>query len=499
MDRFRLERWLPGLLVLSAFGLAGCGESDASKPTPTAGTAANGAARKPDAQYVFLAVSKGDTASLRAALAAGADPNARDESGQTLLISAVIRDRADLVKVLLEGGADPAIRDSRGFDARVHAAGRGLLALAEALKCPPEQMELARLIDACKTGDASQLPAAGKTPDLNAALPGDDLALHAAARGGHAPVVKALLALGARKDGTNSQGGTALMAAAAAGKTDAIKVLLEAGSPVNKVDSAGRSALFHAALAGKAEAAQALLKAGADASQKSNDGRLPLVIAVEGGHHEIIDVLRWARPKDKDYLAHGLFAAIDKGGHDVVEHMLDVGADPMARDSTGRPAFLRALAQCSADTLQHFVEKGADPNFLDEQGRTPLMLAATNEKATQHQVAKIISLLASSGADLEARDRETGRTPLLWMAAADEPAAIDQLLKGGARADAVDARGRTALMVAAEAGAENAVGALLLGGADVKARDAEGRTALELAKLGGKPAIVDLLERAGKQ
>ncbi len=44
-------------------------------------------------------------------LADGADPNAQDEGGWSVLILASISGNADIVKLLLAAGADPNLRD----------------------------------------------------------------------------------------------------------------------------------------------------------------------------------------------------------------------------------------------------------------------------------------------------------------------------------------------------------------------------------------------------
>jgi ankyrin repeat protein len=63
------------------------------------------------ADAVFLA----DLDEVRALLAEGADPEARDEDDRTPLLAAVAAANAALVAVLLEAGADPNARDADGW------------------------------------------------------------------------------------------------------------------------------------------------------------------------------------------------------------------------------------------------------------------------------------------------------------------------------------------------------------------------------------------------
>jgi uncharacterized protein len=59
-------------------------------------------------------VSVRDHASVRALLAAGADPNVRQQGGYTPLHSAAHSDDAELVRLLLAHGADPALTADDG-------------------------------------------------------------------------------------------------------------------------------------------------------------------------------------------------------------------------------------------------------------------------------------------------------------------------------------------------------------------------------------------------
>jgi ankyrin repeat protein len=57
---------------------------------------------------------RGTASDVRAVLAAGADPNARDVSGWTALMYAMLNRDPEVIKALLEGGADPNARSRLG-------------------------------------------------------------------------------------------------------------------------------------------------------------------------------------------------------------------------------------------------------------------------------------------------------------------------------------------------------------------------------------------------
>jgi len=89
--------------------------------------------------------------------------------------------------------------------------------------------------------------------------------LHLAAERGAAPIVKALVAAGAAADARTSTGATPLMLAAAAGDTAAIAALLDAGASANAEETDRlQTPLIFAATANRLDAVKLLLARGAD-------------------------------------------------------------------------------------------------------------------------------------------------------------------------------------------------------------------------------------------
>ncbi|MFA5106679.1 MAG: ankyrin repeat domain-containing protein, partial [Candidatus Micrarchaeia archaeon] len=67
------------------------------------------------------AVSSGDLAGVKEALAAGADVNAKDRDGYTALMVASYWGHMDIVKLLIAAGADVNAKSETGYTALIEA------------------------------------------------------------------------------------------------------------------------------------------------------------------------------------------------------------------------------------------------------------------------------------------------------------------------------------------------------------------------------------------
>ena len=98
--------------------------------------------------------------------------------------------------------------------------------------------------------------------------------------------------------------------------------------------------------------------------------------------------------------------AAANGHADVVEILLQAGADPNARRISGAAALKFAAARGHRDVVEKLLSAGADPHQADNDGHTALMSAAAYNHG---EIAKILLL---HGATLNAQDNR-GRTALI--------------------------------------------------------------------------------------
>ena len=149
----------------------------------------------------------------------------------------------------------------------------------------------------------------GRGASVAVAAPRDaGCALHAAAAGGHAEVLTALLdalnggALGNDSGGagsplssallsTDAEWRSPLMVAAAGGHGAAVALLVAASAPLEQSDVRGSTALLHACTAGDPAAVQSLLRAGARPSHRNLRGRDSSDVWAVGAHLPLLPLL----------------------------------------------------------------------------------------------------------------------------------------------------------------------------------------------------------------
>lgn len=265
--------------------------------------------------------------------------------------------------------------------------------------------------------------------------------------------------------------------------------------------------------------------------------------AVASGDLEKVQAL--AAKASSRVLTKALSYAIKEGGGELVSLLVDAGADgsvflvdaakavqdpevikPLAKGaSKGKldGALLMASANNCPEVVQLLLDSGADVDSRDSWGDTALMYAARSNENSE-----VVTLLAKAGADLEAVDiwnrnalalavdnlqvaealveagadvnnvLVSGRPALVWALESGNAGLVDGLLAAGAKVDARDVQGRSAFMVAVEQRDETMARKLVEKGADVNARDDWGRSALMGAAWRGDLDAVKLLVEEGK-
>ncbi len=132
---------------------------------------------------------------------------------------------------------------------------------------------------------------------------------------------------------------------------------------------------------------QAALDAGANPNARNRDGTPAMIVAIDRGHPEAIRMLGKAggNPNalwiDDDHRP--LIVSISLDNFEMVDALLDVGANPNAGISVGNALHL-AIYMENVAIVERLLEAGADPGILDAYGHTPLdLVKETRNKAIE--------------------------------------------------------------------------------------------------------------------
>ncbi len=141
------------------------------------------------------------------------------------------------------------------------------------------------------------------------------------------------------------------------------------------------------------------------------------------------------------------------------------------------------------EQVKELLDMGADPNARNGKGQTALMIAASLERSLCLQVL-------IEKADLDAKD-PLGKTAVMMAAVAGSDASLRALVKAGANVNVTTPRGQTVLILAAAEGSVQGVKTLADLGAYLNIQDSEGKTALITAACKGDARCLEVLISAG--
>ena len=417
---------------------------------------------------VVWANEKRTVTAARLLLDQGANVNIQGETfgnrrKSSSLMEAASFGSLQLVELLLMYGADPNQRDDAGQTA-LHLAQYGPPRISQLL------VKHGADINACDKWGCSTLLRASHCPTEDA---GDK--------------ERMLLELGADVHSRNNVGETALFKAAERGCCRVIQVLLEHGADIYARDKCGRSVLFSAISCNYGppdELVSLLLDHGADLDSQNSAGDTALGRAAAKGLPGTV----------KLFLKHKPHIDSSNGAGDTAltlaaaaEATLD-GSNP--RDKSGKcidqAIRMAAAVEAKLITMELLLNDGASVDLKNKAGNAALTLVVATEKLNGVRV-----LLPHMG-HIGTRNG-AGDTALILVAAKGKLDAVKLLLEHRANIDTRNGDGDTALTLAAANGKLETVKLLLNHGANVHAMNEAGDTALSLATQDGHSEVHQLL------
>jgi ankyrin repeat protein len=181
---------------------------------------------------------------------------------------------------------------------------------------------------------------------------------------------------------------------------------------------------------------------------------------------------------------------------ELVRALIKAGANVTLKNQFGTSALTEAAIIGSAPVIEALLKAGADPNTKNPEGETPLMAVARAGKVDA------ASRLLEAGADVNAKEEWGGQTALMWAAAQSQAEMVKLLASKGADLNArgvirqwerkviteprpkdMNKGGFTPLLYAAREGCLECARHLVAAGADRDLEDPERITPLNMALL----------------
>jgi len=275
-----------------------------------------------------------------------------------------------------------------------------------------------------------------------------------------------------------------------------VKLLLNKGANPNAYDDDSDNVLINAALFASTDCMQLLLQNKANPNLKNKYGQTPLMFCTSDLDKMKLLLQYGANINDTALSGNNAFmiACIAGSSYNIVEWLIDNGANVKAKRWGGETALMRAAQYCDTMTIHLLLSKGFDID-AHPWGYTALMYAARTANW------QAIYCLLNNGADANIPD-PNNTTALLWAAEQNDPEAVKTLIKKTKNINTIDSvAGMTPLMWAVYNEHDNPqiIQLLLDNGALLNIKAKDGSTALSWAMKKGNTATVALLQKAGAQ
>lgn len=282
-----------------------------------------------------------------------------------------------------------------------------------------------------------------------------------------------------------------------------VETLLNKGADINARDASGATPLHFAVLSGNIDIAKLLIFKGAKVNQVDNNANTALDYAIYKNNIGMVKLLLKFggpkyRPDDSLHILEeirelinstkSIFDLIEENNVEEVKLLLDNGVNIDIRDSEDYTPLHIAVARVKTDMVIFLLENGANINAKNGYGHTPLHLASQHYQSGSEylnldriELFKTVNLLILKGADVNAKNAHTGKTPIYEAILHRNKDIVKILLDNGAIIIAKDDLGNTPLHEAAMNTNEELTKLLLTLGADINAQNHSHGTPLHLA------------------
>ena len=184
------------------------------------------------------------------------------------------------------------------------------------------------------------------------------------------------------------------MEASREGRLEIARYLVQHGSDIDARDKKNKTALMIAAVKMFSHViVDYLLQQGCDLNARDSENKTAIMLAFEYGCSESANHLIAKRAdfnsKDKN---EALISAARNGHNDMLEYLVENGANVNCRGEENQTALMCASRECHLEMVKYLLENGADINAKDENNKTALLLAS------EKSYLEIVKYLVEHGA-----------------------------------------------------------------------------------------------------
>ena len=145
---------------------------------------------------------------------------------------------------------------------------------------------------------------------------------------------------------------------------------------------------------------------GADVNEKDWDGDLPLTLAAQYNLFQNVKFLLESGAKVNKKAGYGISALMVADSLDVLDLLLNNGAEVSSRDHEGNDALLHSSARCNIHKANILIRNGTDINTENDKGESAIIKAIKYEYKKPEEKIAYIKFLLDNGADIQHRDKQ---------------------------------------------------------------------------------------------
>ncbi|CAF4401919.1 unnamed protein product [Rotaria socialis] len=331
----------------------------------------------------------------------GPDADKLNITGQTALFMATLKDRVDVVKFLIQKGAHVNVQNRFGVSPLLLCAEAGNFEFVQAL------VQAGADVNITPQGElAEDNYLAGQTP------------LYGAAKKGHVKICEYLIQNGADVNAVIMTGASSLYTATEEGHLEVVALLIDHGANVNlspkgqvarNLHIENQTPLLVACVINHERIIRHLIKSGATVNLTCESGSSPFLAICQHNNVGLARLLieNGARYDGEaknfyDGKINGLIVAAESGSFDTLRLLVESGLDVNYKiegqgETAGRTPLFCACTKGFQDIIEYLIDRGADVNGAEESGLSCLHIAS----AMGHDDA--VRILCERGANIDQR------------------------------------------------------------------------------------------------